>query len=107
MAPQLARRKALRDQPGDAAAGDAVGVVELDTGAVLANLAQPPASSLVDAGDRVERHVSGRLPLDDLDQAADVGGADADQDPVAGAEPVTALALDLPPREADHEVRVV
>ena len=44
--------------------------------------------------------------LDDLDEAADLGRADAHEHPVARAEPARLLAGDLPARDAGHEVQV-
>src|ERR671935_232655 len=70
-------------------------------------VAQPPASALVDAGDRAPRHVSLGLPLDDLDQSADVGRPDPDQHPVAGPEALVALPGHLPAGQALDEGAVI
>ena len=70
-------------------------------------LPQPPAAPLVHAGHRAPGHVALRLPLDDLDQAADVGGTHPDQHPVAGAEARVSIAGDLPAGQPLDEDRVV
>src|SRR4051812_21999490 len=63
------RSDALGDPAEQARAGDAVAEAELDVGAPGADLAQPPAPALVQAGDARPRHVAGLVELDDLDEA--------------------------------------
>ena len=92
-------------QPQSPEPGDAVLEPQLDARGAAA-LADPPAAALVDAGHGVPGEVALRLELDDLDQAADLGRADPQQHPVAGAEPGLLLALDRPARDAGHEVQV-
>src|SRR5204863_7539731 len=88
----------LGDEPGDPGAGDAVGEAELDLRAPVAQLAKPPASPLIEPRHRRPCHIAGLVELHDLDQPADLGGADPEQDAVAGAEPERALVLGLQPR---------
>ena len=81
------RRDLLGDPAQDPGAGDAVGQAQLDVGVVVGARAQPPAPALVDAGDRRPREVAALVPFDDLDQAADLGRADAHERAVARAHP--------------------
>src|SRR5262249_35996670 len=90
----------------DARAGHAVGEAQLDARLVVALRAQPPASALVHAGDRAPGQVARLVPLDDLDEAADLGRADTHQRAVARAQAGRLLAGDLPARHAGHEVQV-
>src|SRR5436305_10811692 len=74
------RRGDLLGQPAeDPRARHAVLEAELDPGALAGALAQPPTAALVDAGHRVPGQVAVLVPLDDLDQAADLGRADPHQ----------------------------
>ena len=77
----------LGDPAPEPRARDAVLEPQLDARGAAA-LADPPAAALVDPGHRGPGEVARRLELDDLDQAADLGRADAQQHPVAGAAPV-------------------
>ena len=77
-------RSELRDQAGDPSANHTVGESELDLAAARAMLSDPPAAAVVHACHRVPGHVEGLVPLDHLNQATDLGGPDAEQDPVAG-----------------------
>ena len=104
----LTVRAAIRSatQPDRPGAGDAVLEAQLDARAAAVALADPPAPALVDAGHRHPRQVAVGLELDHLDQPADLGRADAQQHPVAGAEPAGLLAVDRPAGDAGHEVQV-
>src|SRR4051794_25387844 len=107
VAAELRRGEELCDPSRYSGAGYAVGEAQLDRGPPVRQLAKAPAATLVHAGDRAPRHVALLLPLDELVQTADLRGANADQHPVAGAEPASLLTVDLPPGDARHEVQVV
>ena len=85
------RGDVLGEPAAEAGAGDAVAQAQLDVGAAEVALAQAPAAALVDAGDASSRRGRARLVvLDDLDEPADLGRADAHEHLVARAEAASA-----------------
>src|SRR4051812_46381524 len=107
MPAELGGREELGDPSRNARARDAIREAQLNARATVRQLAEAPAAALVHAHHRAPCHVPFFLPLDDLDQTANLGGADADQHPIAGAEPTPLVARDLPARDTGHEVKVV
>src|SRR5688572_23123614 len=101
-APQWPGRDSLRHQPAEPATGDAVVEAEGHPGAPRGELAEAPASPLVDPGDRAPGEVAWRVPLDDLDQAANLCRADPEQHPEAGAGLDLVAGLALPAGEPIH-----
>ena len=96
----------LAHRAGELGAGDAVAEPELDVGAAGADLAQPPAAALVQAGDARPRHVARLVELDDLDETADLGRPDAHQHPVARPAAALLVAADLPAGDTAEEVQL-
>jgi hypothetical protein len=79
---------------------------EVDDGRAVVLRPQAPARAVVEPGDARPRHVRGRLPLDDLDEPADVRGADVHAHRVARAEAAPLVALDVEARDAAQRARV-
>src|SRR5439155_205009 len=78
-----------------------------DLGAVGPQLAQAPATPLVDAGHARPRHVSGSVELDDFDEAPDLGRPHGHAHVDARAIPHRWAVLHVPPGEPGHEQGVL
>src|SRR5260370_37861769 len=65
----------LREPSAEAGSRDSIGQAKLDPSPAVGGFAEPPAPALVEAGDRGPGHLAWFRELDELDQAADLGGA--------------------------------
>src|SRR5207247_7620089 len=101
--PQVAPHERRRHPVGhqrEHAARRLVAQTEVYLGLAVLLLAQPPPPALVEPLDAGPGEVSRRIPLDDLDEAADVRRADLHPHLEPRAEAVTPAVLALPAGES-------
>jgi hypothetical protein len=101
----LAPRDAVRDEPPQSA-GRLVRQPQRHCGDPWLGLAQPPASSLLEAEDIRPGEVLALLVFDDLDEAADVDRADVPAHVPAAADTDRSLADPLPSGHTREEADV-